>query len=177
MNGRDIAEVALKTWAVVLLAGFIISGPAILIMIAQEPEGGLTRAVQAMQLVQLLAGVLVGLGLLIWARKVSRWVIPETQPLQVAIDITQLSAMAFALAGVFILVDGLQDAVSSTYIMLNKPRSDPRGPLSYLWEQHREATLRAVVQMAVGIYLILSRKGVGRGWSQLRGFDQGSEKT
>ena len=155
------------------------SAPSILIMIAQQPEAedGLTRAVQAMQLVQLLAGVLVGLGLLIWGRRISQWVIPETKLLQITIDAPQLSALAFAVVGVFILVDGLQDAVSSTYMMLNKPRSDPRGHLSYLWEQNRESTLRAVVQMAVGIYLILGRKGVGRGWLQLRGFDQGSGKA
>jgi hypothetical protein len=41
--------------------------------------------------------------------------------------------------------------------------------MSYLWEGHRDAIVRAIVQVGAGALLVFGRKAIVDGWSRLRG--------
>lgn len=176
MSGRSIAEVALKTWAILMLAQVVIGVPSTLILMTAQtgPDDQWTRSMEAMQVVGLLAGILVGLCLLIWGKQVSEWVIPETATLQIGVDANQLSVIAFALVGVFLLAGGLQDAISLGYIFIHK-RLNPLYNQEYLWIQEQEVVVNAILHITVGVFLILGRKGIGKTWSRLREFPTGSQ--
>lgn len=87
-------------------------------------------------------------------------------PLRIGIDAREAQALTFAVVGVFVLVDGLQDAAAAASVFWSKPDAAPA--VSYMWERQGEGIIEALVQIAAGAVLILGRDPFVQGWMRLR---------
>jgi hypothetical protein len=56
----------------------------------------------------------------------------------------ELQALGFALVGVFVLVEGLQNVAGAAYVLFSRPSFDEADALSYLWARQNQAILRAL---------------------------------
>jgi hypothetical protein len=125
---------------------------------------------RAAWIVTLAGPGVIGLALLVLADRVARWVVPESAPLAIDAGPSDLVAIGFAIAGIFILVSALQDVASILYAAFTKPNwltADSWS--SYVWGQQRIAIVRVVVEAVAGVVLIVGRDGMARAWWRLRG--------
>jgi hypothetical protein len=173
MNARTLAELALKIWGIILVVSALASLPVTLLMAASgagnDPQAGLMRMTQIASILGLVIQAAVGTAVLVWADRITDLIKSDTAPIQIDTSIDELQALGFALAGVFILVSGLQNVASAAYVLLSRPKFDETNPLTYMWTRQDEAIVRAVVQVVAGALLIFGRETIARGWSALRG--------
>ena len=82
----------------------------------------------------------------------------------------ELQSLGFALVGVFVLVQGLQNTAGAAYVLYSRPPFDrTTDSLSYLWARQNQAIVAALVQIVAGALLVFGRTTLARGWSRLRG--------
>jgi hypothetical protein len=170
MTARTLAAIAFRVWGVVLLVGALVSSAAQLATFTMTPPVAEATFYRAAWIVTLAGPGVIGLALLVLADRVARWVVPESAPLAIDAGPSDLVAIGFAIAGIFILVSGLQDVASIVYAALTKPNwltAESRS--SYIWGQQQVAIVRVVVEVAAGVVLILGRNGLARAWWWLRG--------
>jgi hypothetical protein len=180
MTGRALAAIALRIWGVVFFVGALVSSPQTVFFVRlapARPQDAWLRAQQIGLMLNLGARALIGLALIVLADRIAAVVIPETEPLAIDADVFDLAVLGFAVAGIFILVWGLQDVASIVYTLVAKPGWPPGVSWSsYLWEQQRIAIVRVIVEIAAGIVLIFGRDAIVSSWWQLRGRARGSEE-
>jgi hypothetical protein len=156
----------------VLVLGAVAAIPGSLLVAraaASPPEqAAFVRAAQNASMFHLAASAILGLSLLLWADEVARWAIPETPRAQVGMDASQLLTVGLALVGVGLLVQGVENSASLGYVLMSKPQGVEIGAASYLWERQSEAMVKAGVDVAAGITLVLGRAGLARAWAQVR---------
>jgi len=175
MTGRAMASIAVKVWGVILVVGALASSPStILFATLAPPVGADTAAIRASQIGQMLNVVLqagLGIALVLVADRVVRWVVPDGPPLRIEVYASELAALAFALVGVYVLVQGAENIVATVYTLLTRPwwPISKDGPFWYVWERQREAIVRALVQIAVGVPLVFGRRAIVNAWWWLRG--------
>ena len=171
MNAKTLAELALKLWGVLLALGSLLSLPAALWMTWTVPSGDEQAAfMHATQVGYTLNVVLQGLGgvaVLVWADRIVALFEADDTPLNIDVSHAHVQILAFAIVGVFVLIDGLQNAVAAGYVLWTKP--DLADTSSYMWARQGEDMIKAVVQIAAGALLVFGREAVARGWSRLRG--------
>src|SRR5512145_2624275 len=106
MNSRVLAELAFKVWGVILLVGTLRATPSIIFMAwwtpTSDPSVRLALPLN-FTLSILFAGFLITCG-----GPVARRIIPDSGPLHLGIDYSQLQALGFALVGLVTLVSGLE---------------------------------------------------------------------
>jgi len=173
MDGRTVAAVALRVWGVIVLLDAVAAVPQALLAVRAGSWHGEQMAqafhtAQVQFLFQLAASAILGLCLLIWAEGIARRVIPETAPLQLGVDASQLLSIGVALVGLFTLIRGLETGVGLAYVLATKPKWVDGGATSYLWDSAPERVAQAVSNVMLGVILTLGRSGFGRAWAQLR---------
>ncbi len=176
MNGRALAEIALRVWGLTLFLGAVASAPTALVIAATTYEGMSEAATLAERVgwaVQLLLRAALGAGLIrCGAAEVSGWIVPERLELRIEADARHLQTLGFALAGVFVLVAGLQDLGAAAYGVFLGPGREVSGPwpkFDYLWLQQRETLARGIIQVVAGTVLVGGRERIATGWLRLRG--------
>jgi hypothetical protein len=173
MNAKTLAELALKIWGIILLVGALAALPVSLLMarvdVGSDSQAAWFRASQTGSILQLLIQVVVGIAVVVWADRITELIESNTTPLQINASTHELQRLGFALVGVVILVQGLQHAAVTAYTWFTMPRLDQADSMSYLWEGHRDAIVRAIVQVGAGALLVFGRKAIVDGWSRLRG--------
>lgn len=175
MNGRAIAELALRIWGLMLFIGVLVELPMTLVIATSTHGEEMTRAAVLVEragfALRILLQAAVGAALIRWSGPIARHLVPEELEIHLAVSDAQLRSLGFALVGVFVLVGGLQDLAAAAYALLTRPRlqADPFDPLSFLWVQQRENLARALVQVVAGVILLASREGLARAWLRLRG--------
>ncbi|MCX6539589.1 MAG: hypothetical protein NT151_11760 [Acidobacteria bacterium] len=173
MNAKRLAELALKVWGVTHVVGALVSLPAALWIFgavsAGDPQAAFVHASRIGYVVGLTVQVLAGLAVMVWADSIVALFESDTTPLQVDASSAELQVLGFALAGVFVLVAGLQNAAGTAYVLLSKPKFDETGTWSYVWSRQGEAMVKAAVQIVAGALLVFGREALVRGWSRLRG--------
>lgn len=173
MNGRNLVEVALKIWGLVLLLGGLVATPSEALMATAEVgsavQGAFVRATQVASMLNLLVSATLGLCLILWGGHLAERAIPETPALRIGVDGAQLQGLAFRFLGVVTLIGGLQDLGAVTYVLMAKPKWAEIGTFEYLWGRQAEAMVRALVQIAAGVVLILGTSVIARAWRRLRG--------
>ncbi len=173
MTGKNLATIALKVWGVVFVAGALMTIPQMLLFL-----GGSTGAQQPQALVHLdlmlailgpLARAIVGVLMILFASRLADATIPETAPLAIDAGVPDLTALAFCVAGVIVLVWGLEDVASIGVTFASRPdwisiasRSD------YVWNTRSREVARAIVELVVAAVLIFGRSGLANAWSRLR---------
>ena len=167
MTGRVLAEIALKTWAIVVLAGLVAGIPSIVIT-AFGAEDPITKFVSANAIGGFLGGAFVGLSLLIWGRRISQWFFPDTPELRIQFSFDQLKALALAVAGVFLIVDGAGGLLSVAAEVYLRPGQEELQQITYDTRWTREAFVRSLVQVILGVLLVAGRERIILGWSRLR---------
>ena len=178
ISAVKLAELALKVWGVILIVGALVSIPNAIATIvtaarsegADELVGLTTRAMGIATFSQVVAGIVV----LVWADKIVALFESDTTELQLGVTSSQLQLLGFALVGVFVLVEGLQDAAVVAYTYYSKPSFVDQN-FEYMWSRQAEAMVRAPVQIAAGAFLILGREALVRRWSGARdeSYDEG----
>jgi hypothetical protein len=171
MSAKTLAELALKIWGVVLLLGALFSLPAALwmtwIVPTGEPQAGFIRASQIGYLLSVVVQALAGIVVLVWADRIVALFESNDTPLQIDMSSAQLQVLAFAILGVFILIDGLQNAAAAGYALFTRP--EQVDTVSYMWARQGESMIKGAVKIAAGAFLVFGREAVARGWSRLRG--------
>jgi hypothetical protein len=171
MDGRTVAAVALRIWGVVLLLQALAAVPGVVLAIkatsGPEESAQFGHAVQNALLCQLGASAILALCLLLWAESIARRAVPETAPLQLGLEASQLLSIGLLLVGVVTLIQGLKDAASLAYALATKPKWVEASATSYLWERECGTVVSAAVNSLAGIVLILGRSGISRAWAQL----------
>ena len=170
MNGRNLAELALKVWGVILILGAILLAPAALWMVWKiptgDPEGAAMYAGQVAYVINLVVQALGGFVILVWADRIASSFESDGTPLQIDVSAAHLQVLAFAILGVIIVVDGLQNAAGAGYALLTKP--DQADTASYMWALQGDGMIKAAVQIAAGAFLVFGRESLVRGWLRLR---------
>jgi hypothetical protein len=99
MSAKTLAELALKLWG----------------------QASFMRASQAGYVLSVIGPALAGIVVMVWADAIVALFESDSTPLQIDVSSTQLQVLAFAIVGVFILVDGLQNAAAAGYVLFTKP--------------------------------------------------------
>jgi hypothetical protein len=176
MDGRTVAAVGLRIWGLVLLLEALATVPGVVLAIrATLGEGDAARfshAVQNALLCQVGASAILGLCLLLWAESIARHTLPETAPLQLGVDASQLLSIGLLLVGVVTLIHGLKETAGLAYVLATKPKWVEASASSYLWERESRTVASAAVNVLAGFVLILGRNGFARAWAQLRSIVQ-----
>lgn len=157
--------------------GALVSSAAQLATFTMTPPVAEATFYRAAWIVTLAGPGVIGLALLVLADRVARWVVPESAPLAIDADRVDLAAIGFGIAGIFVVVSGLQDVASIVYAALTKPdwlRGESSS--SYVWGQQRVAIVRVVVEAVAGVVLILGRDGLASAWWRLRGRREEQDK-
>ena len=170
MTGRVLAEIGLKTWGIIVLAGVVANLPYSIIVTAGYPDGDPQQEmIRASVIANVLGGAFIGLAMLIWGGKIARVFLPDTPELQLECGVDQLRTLCFAIVGVFILVDGLGGALSSVYEVVMRPEWDESDLYTYAWRTQREKMVKSAVQIPVGLLLVFGRQTLAERWSRIRG--------
>ena len=173
MNAKTIAELALKLWGVTSILGAVLAMPAALWMVwslpSGDPQAAVLRASQSGYLLNTVVQLVGGIAVLVWADGLVASFEADDTPLHVGISSIDVSILAFAIAGVFVFVDGLQNLLGSGYVLWMKPSEADAA--SYMWALTGEDLIKAAVQVGAGAFLILGRATILKGWSRLRGVE------
>ena len=152
MNAQILAELALKVWGVLLILGTLVSLPAALWMVWTVPAGdaqaAFMRASQIGYVLNVTVQALAGIVVVMWADRIVALFESDVTPLDIDVSHAQLHVLAFAIVGVIVLIDGLQNAAAAGYVFLAKP--DEIDTSSYMWARQGESMIKSVVQIADG---------------------------
>ncbi len=171
MNAKTLAELALKVWGALLILGTLFSLPATVWMVWTVPTGDPQAAfIRASSIGYVLNVVLQGLSgvvVLVWADKIVALFESDVTPLAIDASHAQLQVLAFAIVGIFVMIDGLQNAAATGFVLVTMP--DETDTWSYMWQRQGEGMIKGVVQIGAGAALVFGREALARGWSRLRG--------
>lgn len=93
MNGKALAEVALRTWGLILVVTILFNIPFLLMFFNSMPgDFGLIG-------LNALGQLLFGFFLMGWGGKLARWWIPETEVLSLEVSAKDLRTISFAIVG------------------------------------------------------------------------------
>jgi len=175
MNAKTLAELALKLWGVLLVLGTLLSLPAALLTVWMVPGGdeqaALMRASQISYILNAVFHLLAGVVVLVWADRIVALFESDVTPLNIDVSFAQLQILAFAITGIFVLIEGLQNAAATGYALLAKPEG--ADTVSYMWAGQGEGMIKGIVQIAAGSVLLLGREALARKWSGMRGEPEG----
>jgi hypothetical protein len=169
MTTRALAVLALRVWGVVLLGWALATVPIILFTATLEARGVFGR--DPARLPGLVVQFVAALALIVFAEPIARRAIPDDSLRDAGLDAAQLSIVAFALVGVFLLADGAQTAAAAGYALATKTR----GPLrlgafpvaEQLWERQRQQIARSIAEMLAGV-AVLCRDRLARALAAAR---------
>jgi hypothetical protein len=171
LDGRGIAGVALRVWALMLLVDAVGALPGVLLALRATPwpaeQAELIRAEQYAAIVRLVVLGGLAVALLKWADPISRRAIPATAQLEARLTASQLLEVGLALVGVGFLIRGVEQAAVLAY-SLPGDRGDA-GVIEYLWDARAEGMVAAIVDLLAGLVLSLGRAGLTRAWTWIRG--------
>ncbi len=170
-----MASVAVKVWGVMLVVGALGAAPSTIVFVTLAPavsaDTAVFRASQVGQILNLVLQAGLGIALVLLADRIVAWLIPDRPPLFIEVCASELAALAFALVGVYVLVQGAENIAATVYTLATRP-SWPRSSDSafwYVWERQRETIVSAFVQIAAGAALMFGRRPIVNAWWWLRG--------
>ena len=169
MTGRVLAEIALKTWAIMILAQVLGSLPSAAVNLFGSEDVVMSRLITANVIAGILGQAFVGLSLLIWGRKISQWFLPETPKLQLQFSFDQLSALCLVVVGVFLALEGIGGLMYVGYESYFRPDRDELLRMSYQLNRYREVVVRSLLEIILGVILLMGRERLAQGWLRLRG--------
>lgn len=177
MTGRQLAEVALRVWALWTLVATIAAAPASILFAwrmavdttADPSQQSSMRTSVILMILGLLAMVLASFLVLIWAGTLARFAVPPTPPLAIRAGASELLTVGLALVGVGLLVTGLaHGVVPALYDLVGKPAGDETSLVTYVWRRHQDVILASLVQVVAGVFLMCGRRGLADAWSRIR---------
>ena len=167
MQGRALAEILLRLWGLWLLISAFAGLPHAIGWFLRAHDSGpyssdlLRASVISLGLTAAIP-LLQGIFCLACARVLARWVVPESTPMAIGTNATELMVIGLTLLGVYILVSGLANLVGGFYIVTTVGSDST-------WISRRETLVTSSVQFAAGILILLGRRGIASGISILRG--------
>jgi hypothetical protein len=172
MTAKSLAELALKIWGVIMLVGALTALPVNLAMLgafgtADAPDA-LFRTSQTVSTAATVFHAFVAFGLILWCDRIVDWIVPEGPTLRIAIRESELRAVAFAVIGLSVFLDGAQNAAVVAFTLYSKPSIESE-TWSYLWTRQRDSLIRAVVQLVAGFLLLGGRAYAADIWTRMRG--------
>lgn len=172
MTAKSLAELALKVWGVVMVVGALTALPGNLALIGTisdaDPQAALFRTSQIVSIAVVVFHAFVAVGLIVWSDRIVSWIVPDGPSLRIAIRANEARAAAFAVVGLFVFLDGVQNATVVAYTIYSKPAIESQ-TFSYLWSRQRDSLVRGIVQLAAGFFLLGGRDYVVDVWTRMRG--------
>jgi hypothetical protein len=174
MTGRALAAIAVKVWGAILVVGALASSPSAILFVTLAPgndaQAAVFRASQIGLMLNVVLHAALGVALIVLADRIVAWVIADGSPLRIDVYASELSALGFALVGLFVLIQGAESIAAAVYTIVTKP-SWPASDSTfwYVWERDREAIVRAIVQIIAGVLLLFGREAIVSAWWRLRG--------
>jgi hypothetical protein len=185
MTPKSLAELALKVWGVIMLVGTLTALPADLAMLGTidgaDAQAALFRTSQIVAIAALAFRACVAVGLIVWSDRVVDWIVSDGPSLRIAIRAAEARTLAFAIVGLSVLLDGLENAAVVGYTLYSKPSIESQ-TMSYLWSRQRDSLVRAVVQLVAGFVLLGGRDYVVGAFARMRsepldGYEEHAEST
>ncbi len=169
MNGRDLAELVFKIWGAVVLATVLTTMPADLIFLYtfDDFESG------PFTIIPIVRQVLLGVGLIVLAGPISRFIIPVRGELALVVSTTEIRLLSFVLMGIWLVVHGSAE-IFNTYFGFSIGESNQGLSFwAYLSSPGYEGIFwNGVIDVLVGLWLFFGRQSVERLWSGSRGIRQ-----
>ncbi len=175
MTGRALAGVALRVWGVILVVGSLASIPSTILFATlapgASPEAMVIRTSQIGMMAGLLLRAALGVTLVKLADRIVAWVVPDGPPLRIDVYASELAALAFAIIGLYALIQGAENIVGAVYTAASRPTwpSGSERTFWFVWERERETIVRAFVQIGAGLVLLIGRTSLVNTWWWLRG--------
>ena len=171
MTAKSLAELALKVWGVIMIVGALTALPADLAMLGAvdgaDAQAALFRTSQIVSSAALGVRAFVALGLIVWSDRVVNLIVSDGPSLRIAIRAAEARALAFAVVGLSVLLDGLQNAAVVACTLYSKPAIESE-TMPYLWTRQRDSIVRAVVQLVAGFLLLGGRHYVVGVYARMR---------
>ena len=170
MTARTLVAVLLRVIGLYFLVTTAITLPSqiayLMIPSSDDYQGAVVRASFIGTVMGLVGRVLIGWALYFKAQWISERVVPEDSAAVAVIAGEQLYVALLSVAGVWLLVNGMEDlAASGTVVFLLHPDTDR----SLLFDREAQQVARGVMGVVAGSILIVGQDRVVRWWQSIRG--------
>jgi len=169
MTGRVLAEIAIKSWAILWLAQILATVPSHIVMLGSG-DTVVGEGLAANVIVGTAGSSILALSLLMWGRNLAQWLLPDTPALQADFGFDELAALCLTIVGVVLLVDGIGGflyVASERLLPLGKEEWQRIEFLQLYWV--KESIVRSIAKLVCGATLIVGRARLTQLWSRLRG--------
>lgn len=169
MSNRSLATGVFRAWGVMWSIYALLALPQLLNGLfrhsSQWSDKGMDNYVLSSQAISLGCEIIVAVFLLRKAGWLASTVFPVEQEFGFSIKAEELSAILFAVVGLYFLLDGVGLAAGSVYHLFTKPH-DTQNAFEYLWQRDPENLARAAGNMIAGAVVFF-------GLARRRGFWKG----
>lgn len=165
MTARVLGTVLLKTlglmWLYAAVAGAVqqIFGPRS-VMGAEDFAYGLIATIAFMGI--------AGTVLLVGGSRVAELLLPESEALRIEATPSQLFSMLAAIVGVYFFVSSVASLIALLYVSIKQPDWNQQPGFEQLWETQRVQLVTNLIEAALGVALVLGRRGLTTLWDRLR---------
>jgi hypothetical protein len=167
-----LAELVFRIWGVMLMAQVAMMVPAVLNLLAGQAGPEIEASFLFQSRVSVVASVLIEAGLALFvffrARLLAQWTTREESGIAVAVAASTLFALAVAVFGLTLMVDGTTELGVTLYVWWSVWFQGIE-PASMVFENRTESVVRAAIELSIGTALFVGHDAIGRGWSSLRG--------
>jgi hypothetical protein len=162
VNARSLAVIALKVWGAILIADAVRSIPTAVLLPA------LSSAAQVRMALDAAVRAAVGAGVIVLSDRFVRCIVPDGPPLNIDVYASELGALAFAVLGLYLAIEGAGDIATTVYTLLTRPPLPGDRTVWYVWEPQRRVIVKAFVEIAAGVGLMFGRKALVNAWWSVR---------
>lgn len=159
MNGKALAEVALKTWGLILIVSLLFNTPFVLMFLANMMDGDEQAAIL---ITNFLGQIILGFCLLRWGGNLAQRWIPDTPELRLEVNATDLRSISFAIVGLFLLVSGLGVVTKVLLGFFFSSSWDDFTVWAYLSGKLDGEFVIALVQIPAGMILVFGWSSIAR---------------
>ena len=170
MNAKTLGEVLLRVWGVVLLASAVASLGSLSLLFEQTsgPDAAEWRTSALSSAAHLFMTLVIGLSLIRGGHALAARLFKDSSGPNEPIDLATITSLAFSLLGFYFLAVGLRDAIAIGVMLASKASWDETRAYEYFWDRQRQAFVAAIVNIAAGAVLLISRKHLASWWMKLR---------
>jgi hypothetical protein len=164
MTARDLATVLFKVLGLVWVYSGVIRFLEILL---DQPRVPGTEMFSIGLGLSLGLTVSAGVVLLVAGKQMSALLVPESGALSIAATPDDLFTVLAGILGLFFVVSGLTSLIGHGYMALNQPEWSEQPGYEEIWETQRFQLVTAAVQLLLGGFLVLGRRGLTAVWGRL----------
>ena len=171
MTNRSVTRIILKVWGLIWIVTAVGSVGTLITLALSSSGGGdpfQQRYLSASFFANVGGAFIFGLALVLGAGKIATWLFRREESLSVVYSTEALQAAAFAVLGIYFVVQALPGMVAVLRTVTTKPRWDQQSSAEYLWEHQRDTFISSATQAVAGFLLFFGSATLSRFWHRLR---------